>query len=174
MVILRRRRRWAIVPPDRPTDAHNSRHTQTHNTQTQLLADFQKSDACGDWAFAVLNQPASAQAHAQEARHFALQCLAALLKHQWKGWAPTVREQFRRAVVGLMDGMGPGEPTFVRERVALLVSGVGERDFPHAWPTMLADLATVWETRGPGPVVTGAWAVGWGVGVVWCGWGWGE
>jgi hypothetical protein len=125
----------------------------------QLLDEFQKSDACGDWAFAVLSQQQQQQQQqhgSAEARHFALQCLAALLKHKWKGWAPEVREQFRRAVVGLMDGMGPSEPTFVRERVALLVSGVGERDFPHAWPSMLSDLATVWETRGPGPVVTGA------------------
>lgn len=154
-----------MIDPTRPTDAHiictawltHNSHTHIHTRATlQLLADFQKSDACGDWAFAVLNQPAAAAAHAQEARHFALQCLAALLKNQWRGWAPGVREQFRRAVVGLMDGMGAAEPTFMRERVALLVSGVGERDFPHAWPTMLADLATVWETRGPGPVVTGA------------------
>ncbi len=123
-------------------------------TLTQLLADFQKSDACGDWAFAVLSQPP--QQGSAETRHYALQCLAALLQHKWKGWAPEVREQFRRAVLGLMDGMPPAEPTFMRERVALLVSGVAERDYPGVWPSMLADLATVWETRGPGPVVTGA------------------
>lgn len=102
----------------------------------------------------MLNQPAQ-QPGSAEARHFALQCLAALLKGKWRGWQPEVRAQFRGAVVGLMDGMAASELTFVRERVALLVSGVGERDFPHVWPTMLADLATVWETRGPGPAVTG-------------------
>lgn len=144
------------------TEALQTAHSPTAPEQLraqalQLLGEFQKSDACGEWAFAVLNQPQGGGGSA-EARHFALQCLAALLQHKWKGWAPNVREQFRRAVVGLMDGMAASEPTFVRERVALLVSGVGERDFPHAWPTMLADLATVWETRGPGPVVTGKWA----------------
>ncbi len=123
-------------------------HPPTHPPTPQYLEEFQKSESCGEWAFTVLRTPGSPA----ETRHYALQCLAALLKHQWKAWDENVRKQFRVAVMELMETAGaPGGnngEVFMRERIALLVSGVGEKEYPQTWPGMLTDLAAIWTTGG--------------------------
>ena len=115
---------------------------------SQFLDDFKQSENSGEWSFHTLRTPTAPA----EARHFALQCLASLLHSRWKGWDGSVRRQFRLAVMELVTSTGAGmnEEVFLRERIGLLVSGVGEKEYPQQWPEMLTDLAAIWDTGGGG------------------------
>lgn len=117
---------------------------QLKSQALQFLEQFKRDEGNAEWAFAVLKQPGSPA----EARLFALQCLEALLKVKWKGWTAEGHRLFRSEVMALME-VGVGSEVFMRERIALLVSGVGEREYPQHWPSMLDDFRLVMETRGP-------------------------
>lgn len=116
----------------------------------QVLEQFKRSNQCGEWAFQVLQQPGQPA----ESRHFALQVLSSLLRYKWREWSADVQQQFRAAVLGLLDLTG-GTELFMLERVALLVSEVGERQYPQQWPNMLEELAMIWDRRGPHTAVVG-------------------
>jgi hypothetical protein len=86
-------------------------------------------------------------------RHFALQCLAALVQGRWAKWPPETKEQFKATIMALAEE-APGSETFMRERIAALISDVGEKEYPKSWPSLLDDLANCWE-KGPAQAVIG-------------------
>lgn len=120
----------------------------------QALDNFKRSDQSGEWAFQVLGQPG----RPLETRMFATKVLITLCNVKWKGWSGTVQEQFRTAVMSLLE-LPSGREHPIVEAMGKVLGEVAEKQYPQQWPKMLEDMALAWESRGPAAATIGTQAM---------------
>ncbi|CAK7566974.1 MAG: karyopherin [Sporothrix epigloea] len=83
-------------------------------------------------------------------RHFGLSLLEHSIKHKWASYSADQISWIRRWLLGLAQNVSRADPSFIRNKIALLWVEVAKRCWASDWMDMDAQLLSLWQTNQSG------------------------